>query len=268
MQDDTKTKAAENAPEDTVVPAIELLGVRKSYGDVIALAQTDLTLAAGARLALLGGSGSGKSTLLHLVMGLVTPDAGTVRVLGEAMSEASKLEVRHRIGYVIQEGGLFPHLTARRNVAIMSEHLDWERDREAKRIEELRELVGLTRDTLDRYPGELSGGQRQRVGLMRALLLDPPLLLLDEPLGALDAVVRRRLQNELRAIIVSLGKSVLLVTHDAAEAEALADEIVVMAEGRIVQRGTMTELTHSPKTPFVAELLGHKPPPMTDGSAP
>ncbi len=245
--------------DDTTV--ISLAGVRKRYGGVVALAETDFTLATGARLALLGGSGSGKSTLLHLVMGLIAPDIGTVRVLGEEMTPASMRSLRHRIGYVIQEGGLFPHLTARRNVAIMSEHLGWERDREKKRIEELRELVGLTRDTLDRYPSELSGGQRQRVGLMRALLLDPPLLLLDEPLGALDAVVRRRLQKELRGIIVSLGKSVLLVTHDAAEAAALADEIVVMAEGKIVQRGTIAELTRSPKTPFVAELLG-------DGGAP
>jgi osmoprotectant transport system ATP-binding protein len=238
------------------VNVIELDHVRKSYGSVVALAETSFTLAEGARLALLGGSGSGKSTLLHMVMGLVAPDAGTVRVLGAQMTAEAALSLRHRIGYVIQEGGLFPHLTARRNVAIMSEHLGWEREREDDRVEVLRKLVGLTTDVLGRYPGELSGGQRQRVGLMRALLLDPPLLLLDEPLGALDAVVRKRLQRELREIIVGLGKTVLLVTHDASEAAALADEIAVMAEGKLVQRGTMSELLESPKTPFVKELLG------------
>lgn len=266
MEDDTGEAAT--SPAAAALPVISLVSARKSYGEVIALAATDFTLATGARLALLGGSGSGKSTLLHLVMGLITPDAGTVRVLGEEMTAETRLSLRHRIGYVIQEGGLFPHLTAKQNVTIMSEHLGWERAREDLRIEELRELVGLARDTLDRYPGELSGGQRQRVGLMRALLLDPPLLLLDEPLGALDAVVRRRLQRELRAIIVDLRKSVLLVTHDAAEAAALADEIVVMAEGKIVQRGTIDELARAPKTPFVRELLGEAPPRAPEHGSP
>lgn len=237
-------------------PAIELASVQKAYDGVVALSATSLTLSAGARLALLGASGSGKSTLLHIVMGLVTPDAGSVHVLGEPMTASTSLSLRKRIGYVIQEGGLFPHLTARRNVAIMSEHLGWDRDRENERIEELRTLTGLTDGALDRHPGELSGGQRQRVGLMRALLLDPPLLLLDEPLGALDAVVRHRLQRELHEIIVSLGKSVLLVTHDATEAAALADEIAVMAEGKVIQRGTIADMQAAPATPFVKEFLG------------
>jgi osmoprotectant transport system ATP-binding protein len=237
-------------------PAIALAGVRKAYGGATVLHETDLVLAAGGSLAIVGASGSGKSTLLKLVMGLVVPDAGSVRVLGEAMSSATCLALRHRVGYVIQEGGLFPHLTAGGNVALMARHLGWEASRTAARIEELRSLVSLAADVMDRYPGELSGGQRQRVGLMRALLLDPPLLLLDEPLGALDAIVRGRLQKDLRAIFEGLHKAVLLVTHDIAEAGVLAAEIAVMDAGRVVQRGPMRELVARPATSFVRELLG------------
>ncbi len=241
---------------DAPQPAIALAGVRKSYGATVALHPTDLVLAAGASLALVGTSGSGKSTLLQIVMGLVVPDAGTVRVLGEPMSAETRLALRHRVGYVIQEGGLFPHLTARRNVSLMAEHLGWDDARTAARVEALRALVGLDGAMLDRFPAELSGGQRQRVGLMRALLLDPPLLVLDEPLGALDAIVRRRLQQDLRGILQGLGKALLLVTHDIDEADALASDVAVMDGGRIVQRGAMRELAEAPATPFVRELLG------------
>ena len=237
-------------------PAIALAGVRKAYGGAVVLHETDLVVGKGASLAIVGTSGSGKSTLLKLVMGLVAPDAGTVQVLGEPMAPATALALRHRIGYVIQEGGLFPHLTARRNVALMAEHLGWETARTAARVDELRSLVSLAPDAMDRYPAELSGGQRQRVGIMRALLLDPPLLLLDEPLGALDAIVRGRLQRDLRGIFQGLGKAVLLVTHDIAEAGLLASEIAVMDAGRIVQRGPMRDLLDRPATSFVRELLG------------
>jgi osmoprotectant transport system ATP-binding protein len=229
--------------------------VQKTYGNVIALHQTDLELASGARLALLGSSGSAKSTILQLVMGLTTPDTGSVEVLGQPMNAETCLGLRHRIGYVIQEGGLFPHLTARGNVALMARQLGWEEARITARIKELAALVSLSEPMLDRYPSELSGGQRQRVGLMRALMLDPPLLLLDEPLGALDAIVRRRLQADLAEIIRNLGKAVLLVTHDAAEARALADQIAVMDQGRILQRGAPETLANEPATPFVKELL-------------
>ncbi len=237
-------------------PAIALAGVRKAYGGNVVLHETDLVLPAGGSLAIVGASGSGKSTLLKLVMGLVTPDAGSVHVLGEPMGPSTRLALRRRIGYVIQEGGLFPHLTAKRNVALMAEHLGWEASRITQRVDELRALVSLAADVMDRFPGELSGGQRQRVGLMRALLLDPPLLLLDEPLGALDAIVRGRLQKDLRGIFERLGKAVLLVTHDIAEAGVLAAEVAVMDAGRVVQRGPMRELVLRPATPFVRELLG------------
>jgi osmoprotectant transport system ATP-binding protein len=238
-------------------PAVELRAVTKSYAGQVALHETTLTLDARASLALVGTSGSGKSTLLKLVMGLTTPDRGTVHVMGQAMTEASRLGLRHAMGYVIQEGGLFPHLTARRNVTLMAEVLDWPKERTVARVDELRALVSLPDDALERHPAELSGGQRQRVGLMRALLLDPPLLLLDEPLGALDAVVRRRLQKDLVSIFRRLEKAVLVVTHDADEAAVLADEIAVMDGGRIVQRGTRAELVAAPATPFVRELLGN-----------
>ena len=238
-------------------PAVELRAVTKSYAGQVALHETTLTLAARGSLALVGASGSGKSTLLKLVMGLATPDSGTVRVMGEAMTAASSLGLRRKMGYVIQEGGLFPHLTARRNVALMAEVLGWAGERTKARVEELRALVSLPDDALDRHPAELSGGQRQRVGIMRALLLDPPLLLLDEPLGALDAVVRRRLQRDLVEIFHRLEKAVLVVTHDADEAAVLATEIAVMDGGRVVQRGTRAELVGAPATPFVRELLGN-----------
>ena len=240
-------------------PAIDVDRVQKRYGANVVLHETTLAIARGESLAILGASGSGKSTLLKIVMGLTEPDAGKVSILGDEMTKGSRLELRRKMGYVIQEGGLFPHLTARRNVSIMAEHLRWDEKRTRERVDELRELVLLPADALDRYPRELSGGQRQRVGIMRALLLDPPILLLDEPLGALDAISRGRLQKDLLSIFERLHKAVLLVTHDILEAKVLAAEIVVLDGGRIAQRGTLADLAAKPSTPFVAELLGTLP---------
>ena len=171
------------------------------------------------------------------------------------MSAASAPRLRHRIGYVIQEGGLFPHLTARANVMLMSRHLGRERAETEARLEELCVLSQFPRAGLDRYPAELSGGQRQRVSLMRALMLSPDLLLLDEPLGALDPLVRSALQRDLKEIFVRLQQSVVLVTHDLAEAAYLAEEIVLMHEGRVVQRGPATELRDRPANEFVREFI-------------
>jgi osmoprotectant transport system ATP-binding protein len=209
----------------------------------------------GVTTALIGPSGCGKSTLLKLVAGLVWPQHGRVSINGEVVTPTSIQRIRQRIGYVIQSGGLFPHMTARDNVTLAARYLQRDTTWIASRIEELIELVQLSPEVLERYPGDLSGGQRQRVSLMRALMLEPDLLLLDEPLGALDPMVRHGLQDELRALFARLKKSVLLVTHDLAEAAFFSDTIVLMREGRIVQQGSYQDLVNSPVDEFVRAFL-------------
>jgi osmoprotectant transport system ATP-binding protein len=235
--------------------SIELRGVSKSYGTAAALRPTDLTIAAGETTVLLGPSGCGKSTLLRLMIGLIRPDQGKVLFGDQELGEANLLEIRRRMGYVIQDGGLFPHLSARHNAALMARYLDWPRQRIDERLAELAELVRLPRERLDAFPAQLSGGQRQRVSLMRALMLDPEVLLLDEPLGALDPVIRADLQTDLRRISRSLGKTVVLVTHDLAEAHYFGHQIVLMREGAIVQRDTFDGLLRRPAEPFVRQFI-------------
>jgi osmoprotectant transport system ATP-binding protein len=237
------------------VPMIDLRGVSKSYKARRVLEATDLAVPEGRTHALVGPSGCGKSTLLRLVMGLIQPDSGEVRVNGEPLRPETARRVRHSIGYVIQDGGLFPHLTAARNVTLVARHLGWESPRMAHRLKELSTLVEFPSDGLQRYPAQLSGGQRQRVGLMRALMLDPPVLLMDEPLGALDPLIRARLQADLKSIFDTLHKTVLLVTHDMAEAAYLAQVTSVMRQGRIVQTGSLEELVGAPAEPYVTEFL-------------
>jgi osmoprotectant transport system ATP-binding protein len=234
---------------------VELKGVTKVYGSRVALNVPDLTIARNRVTALIGPSGCGKSTLLRLVLGLIDPDSGTVRVDGTQMTERSKIEIRQKVGYVVQDGGLFPHLTAGENVALMARYLGTPSEAVDKRVKELSQLTHIEPDMLRRYPGELSGGQRQRIGLMRALALDPALLLLDEPLGALDPLVRARLQTDLREIFEKRAKTVLFVTHDMGEAAYLADDIVLLRDGRIVQEGTLEQFQANPAEPFVTEFL-------------
>ena len=234
---------------------IEFQSVFKRYAGHTALAAIDLRCKSGETTALIGPSGCGKSTLLRLIVGLITPDAGHVFVQGELLDEHNLQAVRHRIGYVIQEGGLFPHLSARANVTLLVRHLGWRADRIEARVKELADLTRVRADLLERYPAELSGGQRQRVCLMRALMPEPDLLLLDEPLGALDPMIRGRLQEELREIFRALGKTVVLVTHDIAEAAFFADSIVLLRDGRLVQKGSLTDLVDTPAEPFVREFI-------------
>lgn len=234
---------------------IELTGVTKRYGDVTVLAPTDLLLEAGRTTALIGPSGCGKSTLLRLIVGLIRPDSGTVAVGGRAVTPDSAQEIRRGVGYVIQDGGLFPHLSARDNVGLLARYLGWNPARVDARVSELAELTRFPVDGLTRFPAGLSGGQRQRVGLMRALMLDPPLILMDEPLGALDPLVRAELQDDLREIFRTLKKTVVIVTHDLAEAAWFADEILLMKDGRIVQRGRLSDLIDRPADPYVTQFV-------------
>jgi osmoprotectant transport system ATP-binding protein len=235
--------------------SIELRGVTKAYGSRVVLHPTDLAAPAGRTTVLLGPSGCGKSTLLRLMLGLIRPDGGSIRVSDLDVTPATATALRRRVGYVVQDGGLFPHLTARDNVALLGRHLGWDRRRLDGRVAELAQLTRFPADGLDRYPVQLSGGQRQRVGLMRSLLLDPEVLLLDEPLGALDPLVRSELQDDLRSVFQSLAKTVVLVTHDLTEAAYFGDQLVLLREGHIVQRGSLDDFARRPADPFVTQFL-------------
>ena len=234
----------------------ELSGVTKRYPGGEGLGPIDLAVPAGRTLCVIGPSGSGKSTLLRLLLGLVRADQGSVRLEGREVPGEDVLALRRRIGYVVQGGGLFPHLTAGGNAALLARHLGWDEARLQARLAELARLARLPPEALSRYPRQLSGGQAQRVSLMRALVLDPPVLLLDEPLGALDPVTRRDLRADLRQAFGRLGKTVVVVTHDLAEAVALGDRLLVLCDGRAAQEGTPAEVLASPADEFVARFVG------------
>jgi len=244
---------------------VQLVGVSKTFGDAAAVHAIDLSIEGGKTTVLIGPSGCGKSTLLRLIIGLIQPDTGEIifdsakinanRPARRKLGEGGIDIVRRRIGYVIQEGGLFPHLTARGNILLMARHLGRAESEMRTRLSELCELTRFPENLLDRYPLELSGGQRQRVSLMRALMLSPELLLLDEPLGALDPLVRAALQKDLKEIFARLQQTALLVTHDLAEAAYLGDEIVLVNEGRIVQQGSLADLREKPASDFVSEFI-------------
>ena len=233
----------------------EVAGVCRRYGALTALDEVSLRFDSGSVTAIVGTSGSGKSTLLRLLPGLERPDAGAVRIDDAPLDYRALAPLRHRIGYVIQHGGLFPHLTVDENLALLPRHLGWPRARIAARQAELAGLMRLPEALLRRRPSTLSGGQRQRVALVRALMSDPPALLLDEPLGAVDPVTRHALQDELRTLFVTLGKTVLLVTHDLAEAAYLAPNLVLMDGGRVVQQGGFEALRDRPATAFVTRFI-------------
>jgi osmoprotectant transport system ATP-binding protein len=238
-----------------VTSILRVDGASKAFGDVQALAPTTLSVAAGETTVLIGPSGSGKSTLLRMMVGLVRPDTGRVCFGDQELNAANLKEIRRRIGYVVQEGGLFPHLSVRENATLLARHLGWPREKREARVTELLALTRLPADLLERYPSQLSGGQRQRVGIMRALMMDPDLLVLDEPLGALDPLVRAELQDDLLAAFRSLRKSVVLVTHDLDEAAFFGQCLVLMREGSIVQAGALADLVDRPADPFVTRFL-------------
>ncbi len=236
--------------------------VSKRYGDSIAVARLSHSFVPGQTTVLLGPSGCGKSTLLRLCLGLTASDTGRVLFGETPLSLKTVTSIRHRVGYVIQDGGLFPHLTVLQNAALLPRHLGWKRDRIRSRALELTHMVQLEEQHLARYPLELSGGQRQRVGLIRALMTDPEVLLLDEPLGALDPLVRSRLQWDLIGMFRELGKTVIMVTHDIGEAGLFADEILLMKSGGIVQRGTLRDLVRRPADDFVSEFVNAQRSPL------
>ena len=238
-------------------PLLEALGVEVTYpGGVRALADIDLQVSRGETVVLIGESGCGKTTLLRLFNRLHEPTAGEVRIGGHPARSLDPILLRRRTGYVQQDGGLLPHWTVGRNVGLVTSLLGWDAARRRERADELLELVGLPPDRYrDRYPKELSGGQRQRVAFARAVAADPEVILLDEPFGALDALTRLELQGEFLRLKRRLGKTMILVTHDIAEAFRLGDRIAVMKEGRILQIASPGDLRASPAEGYVKKLL-------------
>jgi osmoprotectant transport system ATP-binding protein len=247
---------------------LRLESVSKSYAGRPVIDGLNLHVAQDETAVLIGPSGCGKSTALRLLLGLAVPDRGRVVFDGVRVSPETISEVRRRVGYVIQDGGLFPHMTARENVTLKARTLKWDTVRIDERLETLRVLTDFPADGLDRYPIELSGGQRQRVALMRGLMLDPDVLLLDEPLGALDPMIRFSLQDDLRRIFSSLGKTVVLVTHDLSEAVFFGDRIVLMKEGRVVQEGSLDAMVRDPAEPFVTEFVNAQRGHLLPGTSP
>jgi osmoprotectant transport system ATP-binding protein len=229
--------------------------ISKSFDGTQVLKPCSLEFKTGETSVLIGPSGCGKSTLLRLLAGLIQPDLGTVFFENQPLSPASLVFQRRRMGYVIQEGGLFPHLTALGNITLLASRLGMTPIDVAKRVECLASLTRLPMELLNRYPGQLSGGQRQRVGIMRALMLDPPVLLLDEPMGALDPLVRYDLQEDLRAIIRSLKKTAILVTHDMGEASFFGDRLLLLNVGEIVQEGNLDDFITKPSSPYVTRFI-------------
>ncbi len=234
---------------------IEVEHVVKEYAGVPALDVERLSVEPRSTLALIGPSGCGKSTLLRVIVGLLAPDRGRIAIAGTLMTPATRRGLQLRMGYVIQEGGLFPHLTAEENATLVARDLGWPKARIKERVGELLELTQIPHALLGRFPTQLSGGQRQRVALMRALMLDPEVLLLDEPLAALDPMIRSDLQRDLKGVFERLRKTVLFVTHDMAEAAFIAGEMAIMRAGRILQRGSFRDLARHPADPFVTEFI-------------
>jgi osmoprotectant transport system ATP-binding protein len=238
---------------------ITLEHVTKRYpgSDAAAVDGLSLHIPEGLTVALIGPSGCGKTTTMRMVNRLVEPNAGRILVNGEDVTRGDPVALRRHIGYVIQQVGLFPHMTIAQNVAAVPNLLGWDQPRTLRRTKELLQLVGLEpREMLERYPAQLSGGQRQRVGVARALAADPPVLLMDEPFGALDPIARSLLQSEFRQILKQVRKTVVIVTHDLNEATLLGDRVAIMRSGRIVQYDTPNAVLSYPADAFVESFVG------------
>ncbi len=238
--------------------AIAFAGVAKRFEKSGPPAVDGVTLSVeeGEFITILGSSGCGKTTLLKMVNRLYDPDLGSIHLFGENSRDIDVIKVRRRIGYVIQQAGLFPHMTVARNIGVVPELLEWEQPRIARRVDELLHLVGLEPERFRaRFPGQLSGGQQQRIGLARAMAVDPKIMLLDEPFGALDAITRTNLQDELLRLHTGMRKTFLFVTHDISEAFKLGNRVVVMNEGRVCQFDCPKKIIREPADAFVASLI-------------
>jgi osmoprotectant transport system ATP-binding protein len=234
---------------------IRFHNVGKNFGSTVALRPTDLEIAPNKTTVLIGLSGSGKSTILRLISGLIEPTTGWIEIDGIKLSAKGLPDFRRSLGYVIQSGDLFPHLTARRNILLVAQKLRLEMDEMTARMEELCVLTKFPANLLDRYPVELSGGEQRRVSLIRALMLKPDILLLDEPMGALDPIVHASLLRDLKALFEQLNETVILVTHDLVEAARLGAWVVLLKAGKIIQQGPFIELSLCPADPFVSEFF-------------
>ncbi|MBB5753931.1 ABC transporter ATP-binding protein [Prosthecomicrobium pneumaticum] len=236
---------------------IEIDGLSRRFGDVLAVDDVSMTIERGSITALVGASGSGKSTLLRMINRLIEPTAGTVRIDGRDTATVPHETLRRGMGYVIQGNGLFPHWTVAQNIATVPRLVGWPKARIAARVDALLDLFGLDPAAYrDKYPAQLSGGQQQRVGVARALAAEPAVMLMDEPFGALDPIIRAQAQRDLGAIQRRLGTTIVLVTHDMEEAIRLADRIAVMRAGRLLQDATPAALLADPAPGYVAELVG------------
>ncbi len=236
---------------------IEIDRISKLYDGTAAVDAVSMTVETATITAIVGTSGSGKTTLLRMINRLVEPSSGEVRINGESTRSVPKNTLRRRIGYAIQSHGLFPHYTVARNIGTVPTLLGWSKADIRARVDELLELFSMEPEHFrDRYPAELSGGQQQRVGVARALASRPDLLLMDEPFGALDPIIRARAQEDLRRIQRTLGSTIMLVTHDMEEAIQLGDRVAVMDAGRLVQHGTPAEIIQRPASDFVADMVG------------
>jgi osmoprotectant transport system ATP-binding protein len=234
---------------------LELQNISKSFAGKPVLTDVNLRIENGATHALIGSSGSGKTTLLRITLGLIPLDRGYVKINEQPLSSFTAVEWAARIGYVPQDGGLFPHINGKQNVALVANLRGWNHDKVESRVQELQKLVDLDAAVLKRYPHEMSGGQKQRVAIMRAAMMDPSVMLLDEPMAALDPLIRRALQSELKAIFARLGKTVLLVTHDLGEAVFLAEQMTLLHAGKVVQSGNYGDLLHRPADAFVTSFI-------------
>lgn len=231
--------------------------VKKAYNDVTVIEDLNLHIKEGQLVVLIGPSGCGKTTTLKMINRIIEPTSGSIYIDGEDITKVNPVMLRRKIGYVIQQIGLFPNMTIAQNVEIVPKLLGWPADKRRKRTEELLHMVDMSPEQYaDRYPSELSGGQQQRIGVLRALAAEPPLVLMDEPFGALDPITRESLQDEVKRLQKKLKKTIVFVTHDMDEALKIADVIVLMKDGKIVQAASPEELLSNPANDFVAQFIG------------
>lgn len=237
--------------------AINFKHIQKTFGAETIIENLSFEVEAGEFITILGSSGSGKTTTLKMVNRLVEPDSGVIEINGQNIEQINLIELRRKIGYVVQQIGLFPHLTVEKNIATVPELLGWDKAKTQSRVKELMELVKLPYEEYsDRHPNQLSGGQQQRIGVARALAANPQIMLLDEPFGAVDAITRKELQKQIKLIHQELnGKTFLFVTHDINEAFYLGDKVMIMDKGKISQYDTPKNIIKNPETEFVKDLL-------------